>query len=152
MNTKTIEIILKGLLAQDPDLCLKRLSVILSCSDKDSPIDALVNGVIVDALIASDQDEALVRADFTKQYDRDDWERFEVFVDNFDSVRVRGVYKKTVYCTTQENADSLVRTGYGNSRSKADETYKIPVVIEDRETRCYNRENAPKYGITLVLN
>lgn len=152
MNTKTIEIILKGLLAQDQDLCVKRLSVILNCTDKDSPVDALVNGVIVDAFIASEQDEALVRADFTKQYDRDDWERFEVYVDNFDSVRVRGVYKKTVYCTSQEKADSLARTGYGDSRSKANEDYKIPVVLEDRETRCYNRESASKYGITLVLN
>jgi hypothetical protein len=151
MNANIISVILKGMVAQDQDLCIKRLSSILSNCNNE-PTDALVNGVIVDALIASDQDEALVRADFTKQYDRDNWKRFEVFVDDYNTVRVRGVYDKTVYCKTQEDADSLLRTGRGDYHRRADEVYQIPVVLEDKESRCYNREDAFKYGITLVLN
>lgn len=151
MNANIISVILKGMLAQDQDLCIKRLSHILASKD-DTPMDALVNGVIADALIASEQDEALVRADFTKQFDRDNWKRFEVSVDDYNIVRVRGVYDKTVYCKTQEDADSLLRTGYGNNRDEANEVYKVPVVIEDKSSHCYSRENAAKYGITLVLN
>lgn len=151
MNANIINVILKGMMTQDQDLCIKRLSHILASKD-DTPMDALVNGVIADALIASEQDEALVRADFTKQFDRDNWKRFEVSVDDYNTVRVRGVYDKTVYCKTQEDADSLLRTGYGNNRDEASEVYKVPVVIEDKSSRCYSRENATKYGITLVLN
>jgi hypothetical protein len=151
MNANIINVILKGMMTLDQDLCIKRLSHILA-SKNDTPMDALVNGVIVGALIASEQDEALVRADFTKQFDCDNWKRFEVSVDDYNTVRVRGVYDKTVYCKTQEDADSLLRTGYGNHREESNEVYKIPVVIEDKASRCYIRENASKYGITLVLN
>lgn len=151
MNANIIDVILKGMISQDPELCIKRLSNILASKD-DTPVDALVNGVIMDALIASEQDEALVRADFTRYYNRDNWKRFEVSVDDYHTVRVIGIYEKTVYCKTQEDANSLLRTGYGNNRDNADEVYKIPVVIEDKSSRCYNREVASKYGITLVLN
>lgn len=151
MNANIIKVILNGMMTQDAEPCIKRLSHILASKD-DTPVDALVNGVIIDALIASDQDEALVRTDFTKQFDRDGWKRFEVSVDDYNTVRVKGVYDKTVYCKSQEDADSLLRTGYGNHRDNADEVYKIPVVIEDKASRCYSRENASKYGITLVLN
>ena len=151
MNANIIKVIIQGMMTQDPDICIERLSRILASKD-DTPMDALVNGVIVDAFIDGEQEEALVRADFTKQYDRDNWKRFEVFVDDYNTVRVRGVYDKTVYCKTQEDADSLLRTGHGDYHRKADEVYQIPVVLEDKESRCYSREDAFKYGITMVLN
>jgi hypothetical protein len=111
-----------------------------------------VNGIIVDALIANENDEALVRAALTRQFNRDNWKRFEVSVDDYHTVRVAGFYDKTIYCKTQEEADSRLRTGYGDTQDRADEAYKVPIVVEAKSSKCYGPEDASKYGITLVLN
>jgi hypothetical protein len=121
--SKINQLVLRGLLAEDQDLFLQRLDIILS-RNNSSILEQLADGVILDVKIINN--EAAIK--YIQDRNRcNDWEiaeitRLEVTADN----RICVYYKylgRTRWFTTQEQADRFAQGYSVSGTDKQDEEH-----------------------------